>query len=80
LLKQNNEQGHDKVLGKSLKGFNNPEGFDLSPSYEKYATNTSGYGTTDTREYVAESFVDFFYGNTKNLDPGLVKLFEDLQV
>ena len=48
----------------------------LSESRMKYGTNISGYAIANNREYIAESFCAWWYGETGILDPALVKVFE----
>ena len=47
--------------------------------WENYAKNISGYANHSAGEYIAESWVAFNKGETKNLDPELVKIFERLR-
>lgn len=51
-------------------------GFDLRESYEKYAQGVSAYSTSSKEEYVAESFLSYWIGETDNLDPNLIKIFK----
>lgn len=48
----------------------------LSESRAKYGGNISGYAIANNREYIAESFTAWWYGETKILDPSLIKVFE----
>ena len=48
----------------------------LSASREKYAGSISAYAVTSTREYIAESFTAWWYGEKDILDPALVRVFE----
>ena len=48
----------------------------LASSREKYGGNISAYAVTDSREYVAESFTAWWYGETSILDPNLIRVFE----
>lgn len=52
------------------------DGFNLSESFEKFSKNVSGYATSTTQEYVAESFAAYMLGDRNCLDPELVALFE----
>ena len=49
--------------------------FDVRASMEKYADGISAYATSDSREYIAESFAAFWNGEIDILDPELVKIF-----
>lgn len=79
------ETGHmleDKVFYKAYDSFFGTKGvFDgkgkyLWQSMEKYGGNISAYAVTSPREYVAESFSAWWYGETSILDPKLVEVFE----
>ena len=48
----------------------------LTSSREKYGGNISAYAVTNSREYVAESFAAWWYGETSILDPNLIRVFE----
>lgn len=48
----------------------------LAKSMEKYAGNISGYATSSSAEYVAESYAAYCFGETDILDPELVKIFK----
>lgn len=48
----------------------------LANSMEKYAGGISGYATSSSAEYVAESYAAYCYGETDILDPELVKIFK----
>ena len=67
------ELGHmlDDRIFRKLKDF------DRKASFEQYAAGISAYATADPKEYIAESFCAFYAGETKGLDPALVKLFRD---
>lgn len=54
-------------------------GIDISDSREKYATKISAYATADNNEYIAESFLAYWKGETEILDPELIKVFEELK-
>jgi hypothetical protein len=43
-----------------------------------YSTKISGYATTDSSEYIAESFASWMRGE-KNVDPNLITIFESLK-
>lgn len=69
------EMGHmldDRVFGLQKT----QSSFDIKSSMEKYASGISAYATSDSREYVAESFAAYWKGETDILDPELVKIFE----
>ena len=69
------ELGHyldDRVFKKAEKEI----GFDLSSSFEKYSGKISAYATSNTQEYVAESFAAYWNGEEDIIDPELVKIFE----
>lgn len=51
-------------------------GFDVGESFRKFSGNISAYATENNREYVAESFLAYWNGETENLDPKLVDIFE----
>ena len=51
-------------------------GFDLRSSYEQFSVNVSAYATESNQEYVAESFLAYWNGETDRLDPKLVEIFE----
>ena len=51
-------------------------GFDLRSSYEQFSVNVSAYATESNREYVAESFLAYWNGETDRLDHKLVEIFE----
>lgn len=73
------EMGHsldDKVFRKYFKTSSNMEGLDIGLSMEKHAGGISGYAVSTKEEYIAESFASWWYGNTDDLDPELVKIFE----
>lgn len=73
------EMGHSldsKVFRKHFKTSSNMDGLDIGVSMEKYAGGISGYAVSTKEEYIAESFVSWWYGNTDALDPELVKIFE----
>lgn len=70
------ELGHyldDQVFRSNMKA----NGFDLGASYREYARNVSAYATASTQEYVAESFLSYWIGETKNLDPNLINIFKE---
>lgn len=54
-------------------------GFDLSASFAEFARGVSGYATESTQEYVAESFLAYWNGETAGLDPALIDIFEGLR-
>lgn len=54
-------------------------GFDLRESYTKFSESISAYATGSNQEYVAESFLAFWKGERKNLDPALISIFEETQ-
>ena len=69
------EMGHyldDQIFRKAFK----EKGFDLSASFEKYSGGISGYATATQQEYIAESFVAYWKGETDIIDPDLLKIFE----
>ena len=69
------EMGHyldDTVFRQKYK----ETGFDLSNSFQKYSQRVSGYATSSHEEYVAESFLAYWKGETETLDPELVSIFE----
>ena len=79
------ESGHmleDKVFRKVYDDYFGTKGqFEgvrkfLSESQSRYAGRISAYAVTSTREYVAESFTAWWYGETDILDPNLIKVFE----
>ena len=49
---------------------------DLVESRTKHGGNISAYAVSDTREYIAESFTAWWFGETDNLDKRLVSMFE----
>jgi hypothetical protein len=57
----------------------NEAGFDLRSSYEQFSVNVSAYATENNREYVAESFLAYWNGETDRLDPKLVEIFEGVR-
>lgn len=70
------ELGHyldDQVFRSNMKS----NGFNLSESFEKYSRGISAYATENTQEYVAESFLSYWIGETKNVDPNLIKIFKE---
>ena len=72
------ELGHyldDRLFTKAVK----ESGFDMASSFSKYAENVSAYATSNRQEYVAESFTAYWFGETSELDPELVKIFERLK-
>lgn len=72
------ELGHyldDRLFTKAVK----ESGFDIASSFSKYAENVSAYATSNRQEYVAESFTAYWFGETSELDPELVKIFERLK-
>lgn len=54
-------------------------GFDVRQSFADYAIRVSAYATESNQEYVAESFLAYWVGETDGLDPELVKIFERLR-
>jgi hypothetical protein len=79
------ESGHmleDKIFRKAAdeifgtKGIYGGYNKFLSESRMKYGINISAYAIADNREYVAESFTAWWYGETSILDPKLIQLFE----
>lgn len=74
------ELGHsldDKLFRKQFKSLRNKDGFDIAESMERYGPGVSGYAVSKGEEYIAESFASWYYGQTENLDPGLVEIFEN---
>lgn len=73
---------HDKLLTQPLRdGFGAEKFFlndKLSESRSEYGRNISGYAITDNREYIAESFTAWWYGEGDKCDPIIVKVFEGL--
>jgi len=72
------ELGHyldDRLFTKAVK----ESGFNMASSFSKYAENVSAYATSNRQEYVAESFTAYWFGETSELDPELVKIFERLK-
>ena len=72
------ELGHyldDRLFTKAVK----ESGFDIASSFSKYAENVSAYATSNRQEYVAESFTAYWFGETSELDPEVVKIFERLK-
>ena len=79
------ESGHmleDKVFRKAYDEIFGTKGvFEgvrqfLSASQAQYGGRISAYAVTSLREYVAESFTAWWYGETELLDPALVRVFE----
>lgn len=72
------ELGHfldDKLFGEEVK----KRGIDLKDSFAKYSGGISAYATSNTKEYVAESFTSYWMGEYNRIDPKLLAIFEDLQ-
>ena len=46
-------------------------------SMEQYAENISAYATSDGAEYIAESFVCWVKGETDQVDPLILGIFEE---
>lgn len=72
------ELGHyldDRLFTKAVK----ESGLNMASSFSKYAENVSAYATSNRQEYVAESFTAYWFGETSELDPELVKIFERLK-
>jgi len=73
---------HDKLFTQPLRdGFGVEKFFlndKLSESRSEYGRNISGYAITDNREYIAESFTAWWYGEGDKCDPIIVKVFEGL--
>ena len=72
------ELGHyldDRLFTKAVK----ESGFNMASSFSKYAENVSAYATSNRQEYVAESFTAYWFGETSELDPELVEIFERLK-
>ena len=70
------EMGHyldDTIFENAMKS----RGFSLSDSYAKYSERISAYATESKHEYVAESFAAYWDGERDNIDPDLVKIFEE---
>ena len=70
------EMGHyldDTIFENAMKS----RGFSLRDSYAMYAERISAYATESKHEYVAESFAAYWDGERDNLDPDLVKIFEE---
>lgn len=59
------------------KIFRKVKDFDVKSSADKYASGVSAYATTSQREYIAESFAAFYFGEVEILDQELVALFEE---
>ena len=79
------ESGHmleDKIFRKTYDKIFGTEGvFEGSAKYlaesrTKYGINISGYAVSNNREYIAESFCAWWYGETDILDPAIVRVFE----
>lgn len=49
--------------------------FDVSASMDKYGSKISGYAVSSTDEYIAESFVMYWFGYDDLVDPKLLKIF-----
>lgn len=47
--------------------------------WQKFATNISGYANHSFDEYIAESFNSYYRGETENLQPEMVEVFERLR-
>ena len=58
-----------------FRGEMKKRGFDLSASAAEYAGKISAYATESAQEYVAESFLMYWTGEEKALDPKLVEIF-----
>lgn len=72
------ELGHyldDRLFTKAVK----ESGLNMASSFSKYAENVSAYATSNRQEYVAESFTAYWFGETSELDPEFVKIFERLK-
>lgn len=72
------ELGHyldDNLFGAEYR----KRGFDLGASFQKYAGGISAYATESKQEYVAESFLMYWKDEKSALDPGLVRIFEELK-
>ena len=72
------EMGH-MLDSEVFKLHNTKSTFDVKTSMEKYAEGISAYATSDSHEYIAESFAAFWKGETGILDPELVKIFEGMK-
>ena len=46
---------------------------------QKYAQGISGYATTESSEYVAESFAAWYSGQDNIVDPNIITIFESLK-
>lgn len=51
-------------------------GFSVRDSFAEFSQGISGYATQSNQEYVAESFLAFWRGETDGLDPALVDIFK----
>lgn len=76
------EIGHmldDKLFRKTMKAIDSPlaKYGGISESIAKYGKGISGYAVSSGQEYIAESFTAWYYGETKKLDPELVRVFEE---
>lgn len=69
------EVGH--ILDEKLLHLQRTQGQEfILKSMEKYAGGISGYATSSSAEYVAESYAAYYFGETDILDPELVKIFK----
>lgn len=59
--------------------FRKAEGFDRKASFERYGKGISAYASSDVKEYMAESFTAYYVGETENLDPDLVAIFDGMR-
>ena len=51
---------------------------DVISNMDKYAPKVSGYATSNSSEYIAESFASYMKGE-KVADPNMIKIFESLK-
>lgn len=71
---------HKILIGtRKTKGKFDEFGFDLNGSKERYSGNISGYSVTDKHEYIAESFVAYYYGYSDLIDPALAEIFKNIE-
>lgn len=59
--------------------FRREKDFDRRASFEKYGRGISAYASSDVKEYIAESFTAYYVGETTNLDPELVAIFDRMR-
>ena len=63
-----------RELGEMYPGIDGVRNF-LSQSKAEYGGRISGYAIADSREYIAESFTAWWFGERNKVDPVLSKLF-----